>query len=67
MKKEIGTILKAMKKKKRYTRLKSGQILHLESEQLEDIESLLEDYDLSEKNIKNGTLKTGCFSFPFLR
>ena len=59
--KEIGTILKAMKKKKRYTRLKSGQILHLESEQLEDIESLLEDYDLSEKNIKNGTLKLDAF------
>lgn len=58
---EIPSILKAYKRKKRYTRLKSGQILHLESNQLEDLENLLTDYNVSEKDVKNGKLSLGAY------
>ncbi len=52
---EIVNVLESMKSKKRYYRLKSGDILDLNNnEDLKQFENLVEDMELSSKEIKNG-------------
>lgn len=53
---EIVNVLETMKNKKRYYRLKSGDLLDLNSnEDLQQFENLVEDMNLSNKDIKNGS------------
>ncbi len=53
---EIVNILESMQNKKRYYRLKSGDLLDLtENEELQEFKELVKDMDLSTKDIKNGT------------
>lgn len=53
---EIVNILDSMKNRKRYYRLKSGDLLDLyNNEELKQFENLVEDLDLKEKDIKNGS------------
>lgn len=52
---EIVNILETMQNKKRYYRLKSGDLLDLtENKELKEFENLVKDLDLSTKDIKNG-------------
>ena len=52
---EIVNVLESMKSKKRFYRLKSGDLLDLtENEELRQFENLVEDMNLSDKDIKNG-------------
>lgn len=53
---EIVNILDEIKKKKKYYRLKSGDLINLEeNENLEELNSLINNMDLDDKDIKNGT------------
>jgi len=53
---EIVDILEMMKSKKKYYRLKSGDFINLdENDELKQLESLVEDMELSKKDIVNGT------------
>lgn len=52
---EIVNVLESMKHKKKYYRLKSGDLLDLnENEELKQFEDLVENMELSTKEIKNG-------------
>lgn len=53
---EIVNILSEVKKKKKYYRLKSGDLINLEeSDSLNELDSLINSMDLDEKDLKNGT------------
>ncbi len=51
---ELVNIFKNMKDKKKYYRLKNGNILSLEDESLQELEQLTEDLELSDEDIING-------------
>ena len=52
---EIVNILSEVKKKKKYYRLKSGDLINLEENQeINELNSLINTMDLDEKDIKNG-------------
>ncbi len=52
---EIVNVLESMKNKKRFYRLKSGDLLDLnDNENLKEFESLVEDMNLTSKELKNG-------------
>ena len=52
---EIVNILETLKNKKKYYRLKSGDLIDLEhNEQLQQLENLVEDMDITKKDLKNG-------------
>lgn len=54
---EIGDIFKSMKQKKKYYRLKSGQILDIEkNESLEEFQNLATDLDLSARDMESGSV-----------
>lgn len=53
---EIVDILETLKSKKKYYRLKSGDLIDLEhNDDLKQLENLVEDLELSKKDLKNGT------------
>lgn len=53
---EIVNVLSALKSKKKYYRLKSGDIIDLENDQdLEELNDLVEDMGLSQKDVSKGT------------
>ena len=53
---EIVNILEEVKRKKKYYRLKNGDLINLEdSNELEELNSLVNNLDLSNNDIKNGT------------
>ncbi len=52
---EIVNVLGSLKNKKKYYKLKSGDIINLEnSNELQELESLVEEMDLKDKDLKNG-------------
>lgn len=51
---EIVNILKDLREKKKYYRLKNGDILSLEDNKLEQLESLKEELDISDEDVVNG-------------
>lgn len=51
---EIVNIFKEIKNKKRYYRLKNGDILNLEDENLQQLENLTEELELSDEEILQG-------------
>lgn len=53
---EIVNILNEVKKKKKYYRLKSGDLINLEeSKNIDELNSLIDNMDLDEHDIKNGS------------
>ena len=53
---EIVNVLESMKSKRKYYRLKSGDLIDLtNNEELQQFEDLVDNMDLSNKDIKNGT------------
>ncbi len=51
---ELVNIFKEIKNKKKYYRLKNGDIISLEDESLKNLESLADDLELSDEEIKEG-------------
>ncbi len=51
---ELVNIFKEIKNKKKYYRLKNGDILNLEDESLQELENLVEDLEFSDEDIING-------------
>lgn len=54
---EVPSILQAYHRKKRYFKLKNGQLLHLESDQFQELDELMQDFDIHEDEIKDGKLQ----------
>ena len=52
--KEVVNILKNIKEKKKYYRLKSGEILDLDDENLNELNNLVDDMEFSDEEIING-------------
>lgn len=53
--KELVDIFDSLKKKKKYFKLKSGNLLDLRDENIRELESLSNDMNLSNKDISNGS------------
>lgn len=51
---ELVNIFKNIKNKKKYYRLKNGDILNLQDEALQELENLSEDLELTDDDIRNG-------------
>ncbi len=51
---EIVNVLESIKNNKKYYRLKSGDIIDLDNKDLEELEKLTEEMDLSKNDIKKG-------------
>ena len=51
---ELVNVFKSIKNKKRYYKLKSGDILNLEDESLQELEDLTEELELTDEDIING-------------
>lgn len=49
---ELDDILKSLKKKKKYFKLKSGDLISLENEQLKELSNLTDELDMDYKDIK---------------
>lgn len=58
---EIGKILNAYHRKKRFYRLKSGEMLKLESDEFKDLDALFSDLSLENEDIKNGKFKLASY------
>lgn len=54
---ELGEVLNAYRRKKKFYRLKNGKLLVLNSKQLEELDDLLESYHLSGKDLNRGTVE----------
>ncbi len=55
--KELGNILSAYRKKKKFYRCKDGKILSLNSDELEELDSLMNDYGIRNSEIRNGKIE----------
>ena len=55
--KELGNILSAYRKKKKFYRCKDGKILSLNSDELEELNSLMNDYGIRNSEIRNGKIE----------
>ena len=53
---ELAYVLSSYRRKKKFHRLKNGNLIYLNSPQLEELDELLEDYHISEKDINNGSI-----------
>ena len=51
---ELDNLFKNLKAKKKYFKLKSGNYLNLENDNIKELENLVDDINLSSKDIKNG-------------
>ena len=54
---EISNILSSYRKKKRYHKLKNGETISLDSDELKELDELLFDLDIDPKKIKNGRIE----------
>lgn len=52
---ELMDVLKAYRRKRKFHRLKNGQLLSLESEELAELDEVMEQYNVSTSQFKNGT------------
>ena len=52
---ELDSLFKNLKAKKKYFKLKSGNYLNLDNDNIKELESLVDDISLSSKDIKNGS------------
>lgn len=53
-KEEIAAVLASYKKKKKYHKLKSGEMLYIESDELNELSQMMDRYHLSTKDIQDG-------------
>ncbi|MCD7892406.1 MAG: SNF2-related protein [Erysipelotrichaceae bacterium] len=58
---EMGHILDQYRRKKKFYRLKNGQLLYLNSPQLEELNELMEDYHMSPKDLDDGHLTMNAY------
>lgn len=58
---ELSDVLKAYRKKKKFHRLKNGKLLYLDSDDLQEMDSLLIDYNIHSDQIKNGTITMNAY------
>ena len=59
---ELTDVLNAYRRKKKFHRLKSGKLLYLESDEIEELDNLMNDYHLSANMIEDGHLDMKCLS-----
>lgn len=52
---ELMDVLKAYRRKRKFHRLKNGQLLSLESEELAELDEVMEQYNVSSSQFKDGT------------
>ena len=52
---ELDSLFKNLKAKKKYFKLKSGNYLNLDNDNIKQLENLVDDINLSSKDIKNGS------------
>lgn len=53
---EIAEVLSRYRRKKKFHRLKNGELLYLESPDLEELSQLMDEYHMEAKDIQDGTL-----------
>lgn len=53
---ELAYVLSSYRRKKKFHKLKNGNLIYLNSPQLEELDELLEDYHILEKDIHNGSI-----------
>ena len=58
---EISDILKAYRRKKRYYRLKSGELINLNSDDLANLDEFLDDMNINLNQIKKGKINTNLY------
>lgn len=51
---ELAAVLSSYRKKKKFHRLKNGHLLYLESDELEELDGFMEDYNLKLKMLEDG-------------
>ncbi|MCD7809884.1 MAG: SNF2-related protein [Erysipelotrichaceae bacterium] len=56
-KEELHDILRQYKRKKKFYRLKNGELLYLNSPELEELDEFMDQYHIDYKDIKNGHLQ----------
>ena len=54
---ELADILSQYRKKKKFYRLKSGELIHLNSSSIEELSDLLDDYHLDLKDFEDGNIQ----------
>lgn len=55
-KEELSSVLKAYRRKRKFFRLKNGQLLNLNSDDLEELNQFVEDYHISINDMKDKTI-----------
>jgi SNF2 family DNA or RNA helicase len=58
---ELNNVLNSYRKKKKYHKLKNGDLLYLNSEDLESLDNLLIDYDIKIKDIEDNHAQVGLY------
>ncbi len=58
---EIPHVLDQYRRKKKFYRLKNGQLLYLNSPQLDELNELIEDYHMNLKDIKDGHMSMNAY------
>lgn len=53
---ELAAVLSSYQRKKKFHRLKNGQLLYLDSNELEELDNFMNDYNLEPKMLENGHL-----------
>lgn len=54
---ELSAILSAYRRKKKFYRLKNGQMLNIDSEEIEELNELLEEYHIDTKELKKDSVE----------
>lgn len=54
---EIYAVLKSYRKKKKYHRLKNGDLIYLEQESIQEIDDMMQDLHVSETDFANGSIQ----------
>lgn len=58
---ELMDVLKAYRKKRKFHRLKNGQLLSLESSELKELDDVMEQYHVSASQFKDGTVQMNLY------
>lgn len=58
---ELMDVLKSYRRKRKFHRLKNGQLLSLESEELAELDDVMEQYNLSASQFKNGSAQMNVY------
>lgn len=58
---ELASVLASYRRKKKFHKLKSGQRLYLDSDELEEVDNMLESYQVDPNKIKDGQINLELF------